>query len=76
MKRLQAFRFRMEPTPSQESLFRQFAGSCRYVYNRALALEIARHEAGETHLGYVGTANLLPLWKRDSETVWLSGVHS
>ena len=61
MKRRQAFRF---------------AGACRFVHNRALALEIDRHASGEAHLGYVGTANLLPLWKRDPETVWLSGVHS
>ena len=61
MKRRQAFRF---------------AGACRFVHNRALALEIDRQVSGEAHLGYVGTANLLPLWRRDPETVWLSGVHS
>ena len=55
---------------------RPFAGSCRYVDNRALGIEITRQGAGEKHLGDVGTANLLPGWKRDPETVWLSGVHS
>ncbi len=76
MKRLQAFRFALRPTDDQERTLRQFAGSCRYVYNRALGIEIARHKSGEKHLGYVGTANLLPGWKRDPETLWLTGVHS
>ena len=76
MKRRQAFRFAVRPTDTQERIFRQFAGACRFVHNRALALEIDRHASGEARLGYVGTANLLPLWKRDPETVWLSGIHS
>nr|EES53037.1 MAG: DNA (cytosine-5-)-methyltransferase [Leptospirillum ferrodiazotrophum] len=76
MKRRQAFRFNVRPTDTQERIFRQFAGAFRFVHNRALALEIDRHASGEARLGYVGTANLLPLWKRDPETVWLSGVHS
>ena len=76
MKRRQAFRFAVRPTDTQERIFRQFAGAFRFVHNRALALEIDRHASGEARLGYVGTANLLPLWKRDPETVWLSGIHS
>ncbi|MGC8529805.1 MAG: RNA-guided endonuclease InsQ/TnpB family protein, partial [Leptospirillia bacterium] len=76
MKRRQAFRFALRPDPDQERLFRQCAGACRFVYNRALALEIERHAAGEKRLGYVGTANLLPLWKQDPETVWLAFLPS
>jgi putative transposase len=30
------FRYRLYPTPEQETLFRQFAGVCRLVYNLAL----------------------------------------
>lgn len=76
MKRLQAFRFALRPTEDQERTMRQFAGACRYVYNRALDLEVKRYESGEKRLGYIGLANLLPVWKRDTETVWLSGTHS
>ena len=50
--------------------------ACRFVTNRALALEIDRHAAGEKRLGYVGTANLLPRWKREPETVWLAALPS
>ena len=35
------FRFRLDPTPEQETLFRQFAGVCRLVFN--LALEQREH---------------------------------
>ena len=76
MKRLQAYRFALRPDPDQERFLRQCAGACRFVYNRALALEIDRHAAGEKHLGYVGTANLLPRWKRETETVWLAALPS
>lgn len=31
-----AFRYRLEPTPEQESTFRQWAGATRFVYNLAL----------------------------------------
>ena len=50
--------------------------ACRFVTNRALALEIDRHAAGEKRLGYVGTANLLPRWKREPQTVWLAALPS
>ena len=76
MKKIQTFRFALRPDPNQDVFFRQCAGACRFVYNRALALEIARHDAGEKRLGYVGTTALLPLWKRETETVWLSGIPS
>ena len=76
MKRLQAYRFALRPDPDQERLFRQCAGACRFVTNRALALEIERHAAGEKRLGYVGTTALLPRWKREPETVWLAALPS
>ena len=76
MKKIQTFRFALRPDPNQEIFFRQCAGAARFVYNRALALEISRYEAGEKRLGFVGTANLLPVWKKAPETAWLSGVPS
>ena len=48
---------------------RRFAGSCRFVFNRALALQTANHKAGNKFIRYVEMANLLPTWK--SEFEWL-----
>ena len=76
MKKIKTFRFALRPTNNQENLFKQFAGACRFVYNRALDIEISRHAAGEKHLGFVGTANLLPVWKKDQDTGWLSKIPS
>jgi putative transposase len=33
---LRGFRYKLDPTPQQEALFRQFAGVWRLIYNLAL----------------------------------------
>jgi len=38
---------------------RRFAGSCRFVYNKALVLQKERHEKGGKKLGYAGLCRLL-----------------
>ena len=49
----------------------RFAGSCRFVYNHALALQKANHEAGEKFIGYVAMAKRLTEWRNSLETPWL-----
>ena len=46
MQRLQAFKFELMPNGEQARNMRRFAGSCRFVFNKALALQKANHEAG------------------------------
>ena len=50
---------------------RRFAGACRFVYNKALALQKANYEAGGTFIGYVAVAKHLTEWRNSSETPWL-----
>jgi len=50
---------------------RCFAGSCRFVYNKGLALQKARFDAGGTKLGYAGLCRLLTQWRSETATVWL-----
>jgi putative transposase len=69
MQRLQAFKYELIPTGEQLRDMRRFAGSCRFVFNKALALQTANYEAGNKFIRYVGMANLLPAWK--SEFPWL-----
>jgi len=71
MKRLQAFKFELMPNGEQQRQMRRFAGSCRFVYNKALALQKERHERGETKLGYVEMAKQLTAWRSSAETAWL-----
>ena len=72
MQRLQAFKFELMPTGEQQRQMRRFAGSCRFVFNKALALQKERYEQGEKNLGYAGLCKLLTEWRNDTETVWLA----
>ncbi|PKN04967.1 MAG: cytosine methyltransferase, partial [Deltaproteobacteria bacterium HGW-Deltaproteobacteria-9] len=71
MKRLQAFKFELQPNGQQERDMRRYAGSCRYVFNKALALQKARYEQGEKKLGYAGLCMALTEWRNGTETQWL-----
>jgi putative transposase len=51
---------------------RRFAGACRFVYNKALALQKERYERGEKKLGYAGLCKLLTEWRNSAETAWLA----
>lgn len=50
---------------------RRFAGSCRFVFNQALALQKENHEAGGKFIGYVAMAKQLTAWRNCAETAWL-----
>jgi putative transposase len=72
MLRKQGYRFEARPNGEQLRHLRRFAGACRFVYNKALALNKERYEEKEKHLGYARTCALLPSWK--TEFAWLSDV--
>jgi putative transposase len=71
MIRRQAFKYRIEPTGEQQRKLRQFAGSCRFVFNKALALQRANRGSGEKFIGYVPMAKHLTAWRNSAETPWL-----
>jgi putative transposase len=77
MQRLQAFKYELKPDGGQQRTMRRHAGSCRFVYNKALALQQANHEAGKKFIGYVAMAKHLTAWRNGTETPWLkdSPVH-
>ncbi len=50
---------------------RRFAGACRFVFNRALALQNENHEAGNKYIPYGKMASWLVEWKNATETQWL-----
>lgn len=50
---------------------RRFAGSCRFVFNKALALQKANCKAGNKYIGYVAMAKMLTGWRNDAEMPWL-----
>jgi putative transposase len=71
MKRLQALKYELMPNGEQARQMRRFAGSCRFVFNKALALQKSRYEQGEKKLGYAGLCKLLTDWRNGVETPWL-----
>ena len=76
MQRFQAFKYELIPTGEQLRDMRRYAGSCRFVYNKALALQKQNYEQGNKFIGYVSMAAHLPLWKREVGTGWLKQTPS
>jgi len=76
MKRLQAFKFELMPNGEQGRAMCRFAGSCRFVYNKALALQKENYELGNKFISYVSMASHLPLWKREPHLAWLKDTPS
>jgi putative transposase len=72
MERLQAYKYEILPNGAQQRCMRRFAGCCRFVFNRALALQKERYERGEKKLGYAALCQLLTQWRNGPETPWLA----
>ena len=76
MQRLQAFKYELRPDGQQQLRMRRFAGSCRFVFNKALALQQERFEQGEKKLGYAELCKQLTQWKSEDSTAWLAETPS
>ena len=72
MQRLQAFKYELMPNGQQQRQMRRFAGACRFVFNKALALQKERYARGEKKLGYAGLCKELTAWRNGLDTPWLS----
>jgi putative transposase len=72
MERLQAFKFELVPTGEQARKMRQFAGACRFVYNKALALQKENHAAGGKFIGKFAIGKHLTEWRNSADTPWLA----
>lgn len=76
MNRLQAYKYELQPNGDQQRNMRRFVGSCRFVFNKALAMQKARYEQGEKKLGYAGLCKSLTEWKVQADTIWLTETPS
>ena len=72
MQRLQAYKFELRPTGERQRQMRRFSGSCRFVFNKALALQKERYEQGEKKVGYAGLCKRLTEWRNSPDTAWLA----
>ncbi len=71
MKRLQAFKYELKPDGEQRRKMPKFSGSCRFAFNKALALQKENYEAGKKFISYVSMAKHLTEWRNSTETPWL-----
>jgi putative transposase len=76
MQRLQAFKYELTPNGEQQRDMRRFAGACRFVFNKALALQKAHYAEGKKKLSYADLCKQLTEWRKTEETKWLSETHS
>src|SRR5580698_4744421 len=74
MQRLQAFKFELMPNGEQRRAMRRFAGACRFVFNKALALQKERYAHGDRKLGYAELCKLLTTWRNGLQTPWLKAA--
>ena len=66
-----ALRYRLKPTFEQETVFRQWAGARRWVFNYFLARRIEHYKVTGKTLSYNAMAGELTGLKRQPATVWL-----
>ena len=72
MKRYQGFKFALIPSAEQAQKMRCFAGACRYIYNKALALQKSSYEQAGKQLDYLELARLFTQWRNNEDTAWLA----
>ncbi|AXF62639.1 transposase [Leclercia sp. W6] len=71
MIKKQAFKFLLEPNKNHINEFLVFAGSCRFVYNKGLALINENYDSGKKFLNYNQLASELVNWKNEECLAWL-----
>ncbi len=76
MEIYQAYKFRLKTNPEIEKKLTQFAGCCRFVWNKALFLIKERLDHKIPILWYRDLAGLLRLWKKSEEYHFLKNAHS
>lgn len=72
----QGFKFRIYPTPKQESFLKQTIGACRYVYNKALETRREAWVKEKDSITYAKSCRLLVQKKQREEYSWLNEVSS
>lgn len=78
MKRIirKAFKFRLSPTEPQTQKLIEFAGASRFVWNKALALNLFRLTHKQPLMWYQELDFWLKHWKKSDEYAFLKSAHS
>lgn len=76
MKIVKAYRFRLKTNVNIESKLEQFAGNCRFVWNKVLEINLARLNSGFKIMRYNESSFWLTLWKSTEEYAFLNNCPS
>jgi putative transposase len=71
MQRLQAYKYELIANGEQERNMTRFSGACRFVFNKALALQKSNFESGGKFISYIAMARQLTEWRNGPDTPWL-----
>jgi len=72
MQILCAYKFELLPTGEQARNMRRFAGACRFVFNKALALQNENYRNGGKFIGKFAMKKLFTEWRNSPDTPWLA----
>jgi putative transposase len=70
------YKYRFRTTKEIEHTFLVYSGQCRYVWNKALAMQMNRLDGKVPVLRYQDMAGLLVLWKKSEEMGFLKDAPS
>lgn len=74
MKILKAYRFRLKPTPEQRQQLNEMVGSCRFVWNKVLSMNLERLKNKQHILWYYESDFWSKIWKSSDEYAFLKAV--
>lgn len=70
------YMFRLKPGRKEEGLLKLFSGHCRFIWNKALSLQMGRLKSKVPLMSYQDLTGLLRLWKQSEEYGFLREAHS
>lgn len=76
MERRKAYRYRLKTTGEIEGKFKQFAGCCRFVWNKVWTINQERLANSHRIITYQESAFWLKLWKSSDDFEFLRDCHS
>ena len=71
-----AYKYRLYPNEEQKILIAKHLGSCRFIYNYALAKKVKAFQTDKTNLSRFDIQADLPIMKKSEEYCWLKEVNS
>lgn len=71
-----AFKYKLRTTPDVEAKLAPMAGSCRFVWNKALAMNLDRLRQGMPLMWYSELCFWLKLWRHSDDMAFLGESHS